>query len=286
DLLLVIQMQDASINTGNSTAYGANNGTGIGYTAANNSGKYEYIRATSAVAVGGGSLTFVGTGTNSRLLNSYTNSAWTAVPQAAQHRFQVIRVPQYTTATLTSGLTAAAWDGTTGGVLALDVSGILTPGGTVSVDGLGFRGAAGRQISSGGGANTDYRNVSTNGAHGQKGEGIAGTPRYLYTGGTVLDTGVEGYPDGNMARGAPGNAGGGGTDGHVSGTGPFNDENSGGGGGGNGGAGGKGGNTWTSQNTTGGLGGGIFPNAANAVVMGGGGGAGTRNNDDLVPLAS
>ena len=34
DTLLVIQMQDAVVNTTDSTAYGANNATGAGYTAA------------------------------------------------------------------------------------------------------------------------------------------------------------------------------------------------------------------------------------------------------------
>ena len=41
DLLLVIQMQDADINTANSTAYGANNGSASGATALNSAGLYE-----------------------------------------------------------------------------------------------------------------------------------------------------------------------------------------------------------------------------------------------------
>jgi uncharacterized repeat protein (TIGR01451 family) len=79
-----------------------------------------------------------------------------------------------------------------------------------------------------------------------KGEGVAGTPRYLstkltynvdpadinktpvWTGG-FTDNNVDGYPGGDTGRGAPGNAGGGG-----------NYHNSGGGGGGNGGNGGQG----------------------------------------------
>src|SRR5204863_2404148 len=134
-------------------------------------------------------------------------------------------------------------NGSTGGVLALNVSGTLTLGGTVSVNGLGFRGAAGMQLAGDGTAtNADYLFTSPTtytaggaGADGSKGEGIAGTPHWLQSGATVVSSGqtyAEGYPNGSMGRGAPGNAGGGATDGHPSG----NDQNSGGGGGANGGA--------------------------------------------------
>ena len=89
------------------------------------------------------------------------------------------------------------------------------------------------------------------------------------------DTGVEGYPNGSFARGAPANAGGGGTDGNPS----ANDQNSGGGGGANGGAGGQGGNTWSSNLAVGGAGGVAVPApSVTKVVLGGGGGGATRNN--------
>src|SRR4030095_583936 len=113
-------------------------------------------------------------------------------------------------------------------------------------DGMGFRGGGTRQLNGGaGGTNIDYRTVATSAFHGGKGEGIAGTPRYVYDAvfNTVTDTGVEGYPLGSTGRGAPGNAGGGGTDGDTA----ANDENSGGGGGGHGGAGGQGGRPWRSD---------------------------------------
>jgi peptidase C25-like protein len=277
DLLLVIQMQDASINSNNNGSYGdgVSGDPGSGYTAANNVGRYEFVRATNNVPTSGGTLNLQGTGTGSGLLNSYTNAV--ATSSQGQRRFQVIRVPQYASATLSSSLTVAAWNGTTGGVLGLDVTGTLTLGGAVSVDGLGFRPGASRQLTGENGSDTDYRNSATNDAHGIKGEGVAGTPRYLFFANAILDTGTDGYPNGSAARGAPGNAGGGGTDGNPS----VNDENSGGGGGGNGGAGGKGGNTWDSNLARGGFGGVAFAQAAaDRLVMGGGGGSGTRNNDD------
>ncbi|HYX20519.1 MAG TPA: isopeptide-forming domain-containing fimbrial protein, partial [Thermoanaerobaculia bacterium] len=283
DLLLVIQMQDAAINSTNTDSYGdgAAGGSASGWTSPNNSGKYEYVKATGALPVAGGVLTIQGTGAGSGLLNTYTNADATATQ--GQRRFQVVRVPQYSSATLTSGLTAAAWNGATGGVLAIDVSGALDlAAATVSVDGLGFRGGGARQVSGDtGGADTDYVQSSAKNFDGAKGEGAAGTPNWIYDvgSGTTISSGTD-YPnnnttiDGGLARGAPGNAGGGGTDGRPS----NNDRNSGGGGGGNGGAGGHGGFTWNTELDRGGYGGVAFTAAATAVVLGGGGGAGTRNN--------
>lgn len=278
DLLLVIQMQDAQINTSNTDAYGDNVGgdPASGSSAISQSGLYEYVVATSNA---GTSVSIRGGGTGNGLVNSYANA--TATNSRGQRRFQVVRVPQYSSATLTSGLTAMAWNGRTGGILAIDVSGALNLGSaTVSVDGLGFRGGGAQQWAGDtGGAITDYVNVATNTVHGVKGEGIAGTPRYVYDStGAIVNTGVEGYPGGSTARGAPGNAGGGGTDGRVS----TNERNSGGGGGGNGGIGGLGGNTWSTNLALGGFGGDDFAATAGRVVMGGGGGAGSRNNSSGV----
>jgi len=274
DLLLIIQMQDAAINSNNSDSYGDGvSGAPAHGSTSSNAGKYEFVVATGAA---GGTVPIRGAGAGNGLLNTYRNAD--ATSSRGQRRFQVVRVPQYSSATLSSGLTAASWDGSTGGVLVVDVAGNLNLGGaTVSVDGKGFRGGGTRQLNGGsGGSNTDFRNVATNSFHGGKGEGIVGTPRYVYdsTFNTVTDTGIEGYPNGSTARGAPGNAGGGGTDGNTS----ANDQNSGGGGGGNAGAGGLGGNTWNSNLARGGYGGDTITGAANLIVMGGGGGGGSRNN--------
>ena len=287
DLLLVIQMQGADINSNNTSSYGdgVSGSPGSGYLNNANfiAGFYEYVLAEGNIgqAVGtctaaAGKICITGAGTGNGLLNSYATAAYGT---QGQDTFQVIRVPRYRNATLTTGLTAVAWDGRTGGVLALDLSGTATLSGTISVNGLGFRGGGGRGLLGDiDGANTDYRNVVTNTTHGAKGEGIAGTARYVYNGTTVVDTGVEGYPNGSQARGAPGNAGGGGTDGNPS----DNDQNSGGGGGGNGGTGGGGGNTWNSNLARGGFGGVALPAAINRIFMGGGGGAGSRNDSSGV----
>ncbi len=287
DLLLVMQMQDAAIDSSQTSSYGdgAGGDPGYGATALNSSGLYEFVRATSAVGTGGGAVTIVG-GSGGGLLNSYTNAAYVAGAQG-QRRFQVIRVPQYSTATLGAVLTASAWNGRVGGVLVFDLAGQLTLGGaTVSVDGLGFRGGAARQLAGGGGTNADYRTSSTINNNGAKGEGIAGTPRYMNNAGVLLDNTVEGYVNGSQARGAPGNAGGGGTDGNPS----ANDQNTGGGGGSNAGAGGKGGNSWDGGQgiiTSGGWGGFDYSASVSAsrLFMGGGGGSGTSNNGTGTPTA-
>ena len=286
-LLLVIQMQDASINTSNTGAYG-NGSTGQGFTAVNNAGNYEFVYATGAVS--GGAVPIAGAGTGGGLVFGYTTAALTATK--GQSTYQVVLVPQYTSATLGTGLTAAAWNGSTGGILALDVAGTLSLGtAAVGVDGKGFRGGAGLQLNGGvGGAGTDYLHASPttlyagvieNGVDAPKGEGIAGTPLYVESGITFLNT-AEGYPsgvagtDGSMARGAPGNAGGGGTDSDPAG----NSQNAGGGGGANGGGGGFGGDSWNTNLSSGGEGGVAFPSTIDRLALGGGGGAGSRNNSD------
>src|SRR5207248_5309040 len=91
--------------------------------------------------------------------------------------------------------------------------------------------------------------------------------------GAVYDTGIEGYPNGSMGRGAPGNAGGGGTDGDpaVAYNGG-NDQNTGGGGGGGYAGGGSGGYGWTPGvppgSQTGGLGGEGVPMAVGRITLG------------------
>ena len=283
DLLLIIQMQDAAINSTNTGSYGDGipGDPGFGSTALNNSGNFEFVTATSAVPVAGGTLNFLATGPTGGLLNAYTKAAYVAGTQG-QRTFQVIRVPQYTSATLSSTLAAMPWNGATGGVLALDVASQLTLSGTVSVDAAGFRGGAGRKLTGAAGTlATDYITSSATAANGSKGEGIAGTPTFVANAAltNLSNTGVEGLPNGSYARGAPGNAGGGATDGRPT----ANDENSGGGGGGNGGAGGQGGFGWNSAGIVGGYGGAAFPSSTSALILGGGGGAGTTNDGTADP---
>lgn len=285
DMLLVIQMQGATISATNNDAYGdgTSGAYGSGYSVLGQTGLYEFVRAASAVSTAGGTVTIVG-GSGSGLLNSYVHAA--ATNSAGQRTFQVIRVPQYSNATLSGTVNALAWNGATGGVLAIDVADRLTfAGGSLNASGLGFRGGGAlAQAGSGNPSSTDYRSLATRAAHAAKGEGIAGTPTYVNNNGALLNTGVEGYPNGSNGRGAPGNAGGGGSDGNPA----ANDQNTGGGGGGNAGQGGRGGHAWcstyaTSCPQTGGHPGATAPNGSARLLMGGGGGAGTNNNNTGSP---
>ena len=312
DLLLVIQMQDADLSTSNDSGYGGSS-TGSGQIALNNSGAYEYA-TVAASYLSGSSIPLL-----APLQNSYRSQAYSG--SNGQRTFQVIRVPQYSAVTLTSQLTAAPWNGATGGVVVIDVAGVLSWNGqTIDVTARGFRGGGGLYMKGRGAsqpayASTDY--VATlaptvptftsnpwttpgpfTGSNASKGEGIGGTPRYLFVpstvgaatngAGAIFDTGVEGYPNGSLARGAPGNAGGGGTDGDPQAlANGGNDQNTGGGGGGGSAAGGMGGYGWTPLtppgSQTGGFGGQGVPMSAVRLSMGGGGGAGSTNNGTGTP---
>ncbi len=276
DLLLVIQMQGATLELADADLYG--DGV-IGDPASGatliESGQYEFVTVT---ATSNQSLVIQGSGANQGLVNSYLSQD--ANLDTGQYKYQVIRVPQYSTATTSNTLTAVPWNGSSGGVLVIDVAGQLTLSGTVDVSGLGFRGAGGRQLSSTSGdfgEPIEYRINSGDGVDNDagKGEGIAGTPRYLNEAGLLTDLAAEGYPEGGAGFGAPANAGGGGTNG------------TGGGGGANGGAGGRGGDNWSPieiplfkrhPRSEGGFGGAAFVSNPSRIFLGGGGGAGANRN--------
>jgi hypothetical protein len=157
DLVLILQMQDANINSGNNSSYG--DGTtgdpGSGTTNLRRAGRFEFSRAANNVGLGGGTL----------LLSAPTQfnySTQAATNARGQRRFQVVRVPQYATLTLAGNLTALAWDGDSGGVVAADVAGELNMNGQiVDASGTGFRGGGGRGSTTGSGASSDYRTPST-----------------------------------------------------------------------------------------------------------------------------
>ncbi|HVG63697.1 MAG TPA: hypothetical protein VNA24_34345, partial [Hyalangium sp.] len=203
DLLMIIQMQGTTINGSDTANFGT-------VTALNSAGLYELVTVASITAGGGGSGTIgINTANCSGLRNSYTTAGNT----------QVVRVPQLATLTVNAGASVAAtpWDGSIGGVIALQVQNTLTLNGTLNANAAGFRGGAVEQNSSF--DSTIYRATSdTSGA--EKGEGIAGY-------GADYDA-----FGGRYGRGAPANGGGGG-----------NAHNAGGGGGANGNSGG----TWTGQ---------------------------------------
>lgn len=230
----------------------------------------------------GGGTTFAGGGTinlSRGLSQGYLTRSGSST--TGKQAYQVVRVPQYANVTVTGGLTVQAWNGSSGGILAIDAAGDINLNGqTIDGNGRGFRGAGGVNVAPQCTATPDpigcveYRGLIAGTRGGSKGEGLAGTPGRVYDGdplGTGVGTigaGADGYVNGDLMRGAPGNAGGGG-----------NQHNAGGGGGGNGGAGGNGGNSWNNSQVTyvgtlvGGFGGSPSQTAAARWVLGGGGGA-------------
>ncbi len=216
-----------------------------------NVGRYEFARVTSVDGM---------TDTLS-VADPLTNSF-------AEAATQVVRVPEFSSVDVaaTGSISAAPWDGDTGGIAVFMVSGTLVNAGQVSASGMGFRGG------------TDNGNSGTNGCTqlnvsatpsptelsqtAQKGEGIVSTR----------------FGTNHRARANVVNSGGGGVC-----------HNSGGGGGGHAGPGGQGGRTWRGDpdpmdNTTGrdvgGLGGVALDYSPLArLTLGGGGGAGHQNNN-------
>jgi uncharacterized repeat protein (TIGR01451 family) len=257
DLLLIIQMQDSSGTL---------------------EGNFEYAQVAS---VSGGAVTLA-----SGLVNNYAQSFGPTTLQT----YQVIRVPQYSAATITGTVSPPAWTVDTltgigtGGVFVMDVAGTLTVSGTINANGKGFRGAYGIHGTgnqAGAAFNTDsYTPNLTNISGALKGEGTNGVPNQVFTGvvgAMVYTSGL--YAAGTAGQGANGNAGGGGNDGNPPAGG--NGNNSGGGGGGNAGAGGIGGKSWGFNNDAGGRGGLLQSSGASKLYLGGGGGAGTMNNNGV-----
>ena len=276
DLLMLIQMQGANYNSSNSTLYGAgivNSGLdnlgATGYTDMENTGNYEYVIALNDVPLTGGILQINGN-CNGGIQNTYQNILSTS--NSIIKRFQVIRVPRFQNLTLNSNIETTAWNGKVGGVIAFVVSEELNLNGyTINASGKGFRG--GYQNVRPSGNNSNIITTTNNTLSSGKGEGISGTPRFMWNGINAVDYGAGwiGYMGGDYGRGAAGNAGGGG-----------NIHNAGGGGGGNGGFGGIGGNGVAGFGSAafpnGGRMGGSIPFNSEKIVMGGGGGGGDANN--------
>ena len=114
-------------------------------------------------------------------------------------KVEVVKVPRYTSLTIDAGqkITSTPWDGTTGGIVALEVNGDITLNGNIDASFKGFRGGA-TQSKRGASDGVLWFWTDNNVSGGEKGEGIAGYQ---------LDYDKYG---GRWSRGAPANGGGGG----------------------------------------------------------------------------
>jgi uncharacterized repeat protein (TIGR01451 family) len=191
DFVMLIQMQGATINTtATANTYGD-------VTLYNNAGRYELLEVKAVPNAT--SITF-----QCALANSYT----------ATGHVQVVRIPRYTTLTLnaSTSIVAPAWNGTTGGIVALDVQGNITLNANARIDvsGLGFRGGAVTNDAQASTAIVTLYASATVADGGIKGESIAGSA-----------TDYDGLT-GRYGRGAPANGGGGGNSHNAAGGGGAN----------------------------------------------------------------
>jgi gliding motility-associated-like protein len=193
DLVMIYQAQGATIQTTDDNNYG----TILSY---NGAGLYEFAYVSS---VAGNTISLACT-----LRNSYTVVGKT----------QVIRVPLYNNLIVNAGasIVPQAWNGTTGGIVVLNVVGVLTNNGLIQANSFGFRGGIRDNLTSAAGAGivTLYRSPIPNDG-GEKGESIAG-----------FNTEYDGAGmGGRFGRGAPANGGGGGNGHNAAGGGGSNGNN-------------------------------------------------------------
>ncbi|HZK64893.1 MAG TPA: hypothetical protein VFC34_12155, partial [Puia sp.] len=187
DIVLVIQMQGAQIlvpGTVTNSAYGSGfSGMGGGFLSTGlSAGKMEFAVSLNAVPLAGGILNL-----SAGLSNAYAYSPYGA---NGQYTYQIVRVPQHYNINLTGSIAAPLWNGSTGGLVVLSaVNQFNFNGKTISATGAGFRGGGGRALSGASGTYTwkDFYSPATATTNGSKGEGIAGTPRYLNNNGVLKD---------------------------------------------------------------------------------------------------
>lgn len=233
DKVLIIQMQGATISLNSDATFG--NITNLGTC-----GNYEFNRIKSI------------SNDHIYLQNKLTR------PYDVEGKVQLVKVPEYSDAIVTNQVLGQPWNGNTGGIIALEVSGTLSLLSDINANDLGFRGGAVVDVNVSFYHETLYFYTNDFERSAAKGEGIS-----------IMSS------DFNCGRGKVANGGGGG-----------NAHNAGGGGGGNAGAGGDGGleyyNTPGSPSlNTNGVGGLEILNQANHQVILGGGGGGGHTNDQV-----
>ena len=269
DTLLLLQVQGADIDSSNTDTYGDGVGSGANISTTPTSAHGTDGYAGGLISQTAGTFEYVQVSSVSAPTITLTAGVEHDYLDSDEANWQIIVVPDYLAAgaRLIGNVSGAAWDGDTGGVVAFSATGgtIDFNGFTVDAAEIGFRGGVEGNPS----ATTDNIAdvVAVSNDAGAKGEGVAGTPRYVYDGASVIDEGASTLPGGDYGRGAPGNAGGG--------AGPHN---SGGGGGSNAGRGGIGAQGWVTGTPVhfAGYGGQSIFAGAN---FGGGGGSGESNDN-------
>jgi hypothetical protein len=117
DRVLLIQMKGAMINTSNTASFGQITNLG-------SAGNFEF---TNIASITGNQITFV-----ANLCKSFSPAG----------KVQLIRVPVYNQATINAVVSATPWNGTIGGVVAIEATTSLTFNNQINVSGQGFVGGA------------------------------------------------------------------------------------------------------------------------------------------------
>ncbi len=192
DLLMVIQMQGATLDFTDAIDYGA-------ITNYNGAGQFEFVTVTGVDLSAG------------RVQVSTCMGGVRNAYRAAAHS-QVVRVPQFTTLTVdsTGSIGAPKWNGSVGGILAIAAQTAVTLNGPLDVSGRGFRPGLLDNLTSAPNASQPIFRGLNAAQGGEKGEGIGGfSSDYDKIGG-------------RYGRGAPGNGGGGGNSHNAGGGGGAN----------------------------------------------------------------
>lgn len=189
DLILIVQMQgvsmdidlttiswggDYTLSSGGFADFGNQNNYRDDWgqvTNYNNAGKYEYAQVRSVSGSNGITLMCA-------LTNSYDVSG----------HVQIVRVPRFNNLTLNANtsIVPTLWDGTTGGIVALEINGNLVFGNNskISATAFGFRGGVIENTSNGPAPNaTDVGKPGYSAAlqGAEKGEGVGGSAALEYT---------------------------------------------------------------------------------------------------------
>jgi len=227
DRVMIIQMKGAIVDTSESPGAGTVSSLG-------SAGLWELCTVDTII---NGSIRLT-----ERLLHRY----------ATAHGVQLVKVARARTAEIMGPITGQSWNGTTGGVIAIECIDTLTLHANISARGLGYRGGA-VSVNTRDTAVTMWSSRDDAGLGGRKGEGCTATIRSHGAG-----------------RSPWANGGGGG-----------NARNGGGGGGGNGGRGGSGGSQPSdlAPANVNGIGGNDLSQNVNARIFFGGGGGGGHQND-------
>lgn len=189
DKVLILQMKGATINESNDSTYGD-------LLSLEAAGCVEFMFVKD---IRGTTVEFA-----SKFVHRYQS----------QHRVQMIRVPVYSDAVVTSEITANGWNGKVGGVIVFEVAGTLTLNAKINADSLGFAGGLqGGRLTA---CNfTDWNATYSNDVNaGAKGESVVNKD-LLAARGKLLSGGGGGNGN-NAGGGGGGNGGKGGRGGHAS----------------------------------------------------------------------